>query len=68
MQDELKEYLNKADPQDLAECLRENFNEPNQDRHFRMISELYFNDKNHFKGLSAGCQAAAIIYILVRSK
>lgn len=68
MQDELKEYLNEADANDLMACLRENFNDPNQERHFKLIAELYFNDPNHFKVLSAGCKAAAIIYILVRSK
>ena len=68
MQKELTEYLNQADAKDLVECLRENFNDPNQDRHFRMISELYFNDKGSFRALSAGCKAAALIYILVRSK
>ena len=68
MQKELQEYLNRADPKDLANCLKENFNEPNQDRHFKMLSGLYFNDKPHFKSLSNGCKAAALIYIIVRSK
>ena len=68
MVNELIEYLNKADANDLAECLKENFNAENQDRHFRMISEIYFNEKSHFKGLTDGCKAAAIIYILARSK
>ena len=29
-----------------------------------MISELYYNDKAHFDQLSAGCKAAAIIYLI----
>ncbi len=66
--EELVEYLNLADPKDLADCLKENFTEPNQDRHFKMLSGLYFNDKPHFNGLSNGCKAAALIYIIVRSR
>lgn len=68
MQEELREYLNKADPKDLADCLKENFNDEHPDRHYKMLSELYFNDKTHFAALTDGCKAAAIIYLLVRSK
>lgn len=68
MKEELKEYLGKADSEDLARCLRENFCTYDQENHYRMISELYFNDKKSFGILSPGCKAAAIIYIFLGAR
>ena len=68
MREELIEYLNKADPQDLKECLVENFSNENQERHYKMLAEIYWNDKAHFRMLSDGCKAAALIYIFLGGK
>jgi hypothetical protein len=65
MYKELLEYLNKADAEDLARCLVENFSNENQERHYKMLSEIYWNDKSHFNALSDGCKAAALIYIFL---
>ena len=59
----LQDYVEAADPQDLHECLLENLRKHSKS-HFNMISELYYNDKAHFDQLSAGCKAAAIIYLI----
>ena len=63
MIEELKEYLQKADAQDLKECLLENFVEKDCPEHFLMLSEIYYNDKAHFNVLSDGCKAAMLIYL-----
>ena len=65
MHKELLEYLNKADAEDLARCLVENFSNENQERHYKMLSEIYWNKKAQFNALSDGCKAALIIYILL---
>ena len=59
---QIKVYIANADPQDLKDCLSENL-EKHSKRHFNMLSELYYNDKAHFDQLSAGCKAAAILYL-----
>ena len=69
MKEELVNYLAKADAQDFTECLREHFaKDAVDDRHFRMIAELYWNDKNHFKILSEGCKASILVFLLTRGK
>ena len=68
MREELKKYLRKADAEDLARCLRENFCASDQEKQYRMISELYFNDNRSFSILSPGCKAAAIIYIFLGAR
>ena len=65
MHEELLKYLNEADAEDLERCLVENFSNENQERHYKMLAEIYWNDKAHFNQLSAGCKAALIIYILL---
>ena len=60
---ELVELLNQADPKDFLNCMKENFNAECPDRHYNMLAELYYNDKAHYKCLSAGCKAALIIYL-----
>lgn len=61
--EELIELLNQADPKDLLRCLKENFSAEEPSRHYNMLAELYYNDKAHYKCLSAGCKAALIIYL-----
>ena len=68
MKEELLEYLNKADAEDLKRCLIENFGDENQERHYKMLAEIYWNDKPHFNGLSNGCKAALLIYIFLGGK
>lgn len=68
MREELIEYLNKADPKDLLDCLKENFGDANQERHYKMLAEIYWNDKSHFNALSDGCKAALLIYIFLGGK
>lgn len=68
MKEELLEYLNQADPKDLLDCLKENFGDANQERHYKMLAEIYWNDKTHFDALSAGCKAALLIYIFLGGK
>lgn len=68
MQEELQKYLNEADADDLKRCLVENFSNENQERHYKMLAEIYWNDKAHFNQLSAGCKAALIIYIFLGGK
>ena len=62
MKEELIEYLNKADPQDFVDCLKENYSKDSPE-YFRMLSEIYYNDKAHFNQLSDGCKAAMMIYL-----
>ena len=40
MKTELIEYLNKADPQDLTDCLKENYSKDSPS-YFNMLSEIY---------------------------
>jgi len=61
--DELKTLLEQADPKDFADCLRENLNASNQEQHYNMLAEIYYNDRTHYNALSAGCKAALIIYL-----
>jgi len=68
MQEELQKYLNEADAEDLKRCLVENFSNENQERHYKMLAEIYWNDKAHFNQLSAGCKAALLIYIFLGGK
>ena len=63
--DELMEYLNKADAEDLKACLIENLEKDSHD-YFAMLSEIYYNDKAHFNVLSDGCKAAMMIYLKLR--
>ena len=60
---EFLELLTEANPQDFYDCLKENFESKDQEQHYRMLAELYYNDKNHYKCLSAGCKAAMILYL-----
>jgi hypothetical protein len=62
MEKELLELLERADPKDFVECLKENYQKHGR-QHFNMLSEMYWNKKHEFKMLSAGCQAAAIVYL-----
>ena len=67
--EELKEYLNSADPQDLVDCLKEQLEKDATDKkHFEMISILYWNEKNTFNTLSAGCKASILIYLAMRNR
>ena len=69
MKEELITYLATADAKDLLECLNEHYSKDAiNDDHYKMISLLYWNDKNHFKCLSAGCKASIIIFLLTRGK
>ena len=69
MQKELQEYLAKANPKDLLDCLNEHFaKDAIDDKHFQMISLLYWNDKTHFNCLSDGCKASILIYLSIRGK
>lgn len=61
-EEEVKTYLQEADPQDFYACLKENL-EKDSDRYFAMLSTLYWNDKAHFNQLSAGCKVALVIYL-----
>lgn len=65
IKEELQNYLNQADPKDFKDCLEENITAENQERHYKMLAEIYWNDKAHFNQLSNGCKAAAIIYIFL---
>jgi len=68
-EEELQEYLKSADPQDLVDCLKEHFEKDAIDnKHFEMISILYWNDKSHFNMLSAGCKASIVIYLAMRNR
>ena len=60
---EFLELLNQADPKDFYECIKENFEAEDQEKHYKMLAELYYNDKAHYKCLSAGCKAAMILYL-----
>jgi len=62
MEKELLDLLEQADPTDFVECLKENYQKHSR-QHFNMLSEMYWNRPQEFKMLSAGCQAAAIIYL-----
>lgn len=67
--EELKEYLDKADSKDLLDCLKEHLEKDTvDDKHFEMISLLYWNDKTHFNALSAGCKASILIYLAIRNR
>lgn len=67
MKEELTTYLATADAKDFIECLREHFaKDAIDDSHYKMISLLYWNDKNHFKVLSDGCKASIIVFLLTR--
>ena len=69
MKEELVNYLAKADAQDFTECLREHFaKDAIDDKHFEMISLLYWNDKTHFNALSAGCKASILLFLSMRCK
>ena len=65
MNEELKTLLEEADEKDFVDCLKENFRN-DSDSYFKMLSELYYNDKSHYRALSKGCQAAMIIYLKMR--
>lgn len=62
MEKELLDLLERADPKDFTECLKENYRKHSR-QHFNMLSAMYWNDQREFKTLSAGCRAAAIIYL-----
>lgn len=69
VKEELQEYLNSADPQDLVDCLKEHLEKDATDKkHFEMISILYWNEKHTFNTLSAGCKASILIYLAMRNR
>lgn len=68
MKEELLKYLVAADAEDLKKCLIENFTAEDQERHYRMLAEVYWNSKPHFDVLSAGCKAAMLIYLFLGVK
>ena len=63
MTEELLKYLVAADAENLKKCLIENFTAADQERHHKMLAEVYWNSKPHFDVLSAGCKAALLIYL-----
>lgn len=62
MNTELINCLDEADAQDFTDCLKENFDR-DCDEYYKMLAEIYYNDKAHFNVLSAGCKAAMIVYL-----
>ena len=41
MKEELLKYLAAADAEDLKKCLIENFTAADQERHYKMLAEVY---------------------------
>ena len=65
--EELQRYLEEADAKDFLYCLKEDLSSDNA-KHYKMLAELYYNDKAHFNVLSAGCKAALLIYLSLGAK
>lgn len=67
--EELQEYLKLADPQDLVGCLKEHFEKDAiDDKHFEMISILYWNERSTFETLSDASKASIVIYLAIRNR
>lgn len=63
MFEEIVKNLEQADAKDFTECLLENLRDPLPERRYKMFYDFVHKEPAQFEMLSAGCRAAAKVFM-----